>query len=404
MKPPSHRMQQSKPSFFSRLAVKIENLRQAGHDVIRLDEGSPDLPPSPEIIAALIKSASSDNTHSYQPHRGPNDLRAAWAAMYQRVHNVSLDPDSDVLPLLGTKEGIFHLSLAYLDAGDVALIPDPGYITYSRGAEFSDGMSYFIPLLQENAYLPDLDSIPLDVLEKAKLLWLNYPSNPTAAVAPLAFLEHAVAFARKHNLLLCHDAAYAQITFDGYHAASILEVPGAKEVAVEFNSLSKTYNMAGWRLGALVGNPQVVRTLFTLKTNADSSHFLPILQAATAAMTGDQEWIKARNKVYQQRRDLVISALHSLGLMAAAPQASLYIWCPVPVGWTCEDFTNHLLDQADVSLTPGTVFGSHGQGFVRISLTAPNERLILAMQRISLLSFEKITPQSTKTPMGQRIT
>ena len=389
MKPPSLRMEQSAPSFFSGLAVKIENLRQAGHDVIRLDEGSPDLPPAPAIIATLIKSASSGKTHSYQTHRGPKDLRAAWAGMYQRVHNVTLDPDKEVLPLLGTKEGIFHLSLAYLDPGDVALIPDPGYITYSRGAVFAGSTPYFMPLLPENDYLPDFDAIPSDVLGRTKLLWLNYPSNPTAAVASLQFFEKAVAFARKNDLLLCHDAAYAQVTYNGYHAASILEVPGAKEVAVEFNSLSKTYNMAGWRLGALVGNPQVVRTLFTLKTNADSSHFLPILQAATEAMTGDQDWIKERNQVYQQRRDLVIQALHGLGLLAAVPQASLYVWCPVPTGWTCEDFTDLVLDQAHVSLTPGTVFGNRGQGYVRISLTAPGERLNLAMQQIASLSFAK---------------
>jgi LL-diaminopimelate aminotransferase len=387
MKPPSHRMEQSTPSFFSGLAVKIEALRQAGHDVIRLDEGSPDLPPAPAIITALINSASSPNTHSYQTHRGPKDLRAAWAEMYQRVHNVTLDPDSEVLPLLGTKEGIFHLSLAYLDPGDVALIPDPGYITYSRGAVFAGGVPYFMPLLQENAYLPDFEAIPAGVLGKAKLLWLNYPSNPTAAVAPKEFFERAVAFARKNELLLVHDAAYSQVTYEEYHPASVLGVPGAKDIAVEFNSLSKTYNMAGWRLGALVGNPQVVRTLFTLKTNADSSHFLPILQAAIEAMTGNQDWIKDRNLVYQQRRDLVINALHELGLLAAVPQASLYVWCPVPAGMTCEAFTDMVLDQAHVSLTPGTVFGDHGQGYVRISLTAPTERLELAMQRIAALSF-----------------
>ena len=389
MKPPSNRMEQSAPSFFSELAIKIEAMRQAGYDVIRLDEGSPDLPPAPPIIAALINSASSSNTHSYQTHRGPKDLRIAWTEMYHRVHNVSLDPDSEVLPLLGSKEGIFHLSLAYLDPGDVALIPDPGYITYNRGATFAGGRPYFMPLLPEKAYLPDLDAIPADVLHKAKLVWLNYPSNPTASVAPLEFFEKAVAFARKNDLLLCHDAAYSQVTYDGYHAASILEVPEAKEVAVEFNSLSKTYNMAGWRLGALVGNPQVVRTLFTLKTNADSSHFMPILQAATEAMTGDQGWIKERNQVYQQRRDLVIHTLHGLGLMAAIPRASLYVWCPVPGELTCEDFTNLVLDQAHISLTPGTVFGDHGEGYVRISLTAPTERLTLAMQRISSLSFVK---------------
>jgi LL-diaminopimelate aminotransferase len=239
-----------------------------------------------------------------------------------------------------------------------------------------------MPLLPEHDYLPDLQSIPLAVLQRAKLMWLNYPSNPTAATAPLAFFHQAVDFARQHDLLLCHDAAYMQVTFDGWQAPSLLQVPGAAQVAVEFNTLSKSHNMAGWRTGALLGNPDALRTLFTLKTNADSSHFLPIFEASIAALTGDQGWLAGRNLVYQERRDVILSALQALGLKARVPQASLYVWCPIPAGWKSEAFVTAALEHAHVSFTPGTVFGAGGEGFIRISITAPIERIRLGMQRL----------------------
>ena len=382
---PAQRMQLLTTTFFATLGPKIEALQAAGKDVIRLDEGAPDLPPAPPIIAALAKSAAAPSTHSYQPHRGPKTLRSAWAEMYRRVYRVSLDIDSEVVPLLGSKEGIFHFSAAFLNPGDVSLIPDPGYMTYTRGALFCGAEPYFMPLRLENQFLPDLQAIPASVIRRAKLMWLNYPNNPTAAVASRVFFADAVAFARQHGLLLCHDAPYTQITFGNYHAASLLEIDGAKEVAVEFNSLSKSHNMAGWRVGALVGNAQALKTFFTLKTNVDSSHFLPILAAATEAMTGDQAWLAKRNDVYRLRRDIVVQAVNALGLPAALPQASIYVWCPVPGGWTCLDFVNLLLDEASVSLTPGTIFGDNGEGYVRISLTAPTERLAEAMQRMANL-------------------
>jgi LL-diaminopimelate aminotransferase len=378
-------MQLLTTTFFAALEPKIEALQAAGKDVIRLDEGSPDLPPAPPIIAALAHSASSASNHSYQPHRGPETLRSAWADMYRRVYGVNLDVFSEIVPLLGSKEGIFHLSAAFLNPGDVSLIPDPGYMTYTRGALFSGAEPYFMPLRLENQFLPDLQAIPASVLRRAKLLWLNYPNNPTAAVAPREFFAGAVAFARQHDLLLCHDAPYTQITFDNYHAASLLEIEGAKDVAVEFNSLSKSHNMAGWRVGALVGNPQALKTFFRLKTNVDSSHFLPILAAATEAMTGDQTWLAERNKVYRMRRDIIVQAVNTFGLPAIRPQASIYVWCPVPDGWTCLDFVNLVLDEAAVSLTPGTVFGDNGEGYVRISLTSPTERLAEAMRRMAKL-------------------
>lgn len=381
----AQRMQALAPHFFATLSSRVEALQAAGRDVIRLDEGSPDLPPAPPIIAALASAAAAPDAHSYQPHRGPRSLRQAWAEMYRRVYGVALDPESEIIPVIGTKEGIFHLITAFVNPGDGVLIPDPGYITYTRATLFAGGEPITMPLRPENDFLPDLSAIPPDRLRRARLLWLNYPNNPTAAVAPRAFLESAVDFARRNNLLLCHDAAYSQVTFDGYHAFSILEIPGAAEVAVEFNSLSKSHNMAGWRVGALAGNPQALKIFFSLKTNVDSSHFLPILAAATEAMTGDQTWLVQRNETYRQRRDLVIQGLHRLGLMAAVPQASLYVWCPVPAGLTAVDFTTRLLEQAAVSLTPGTVFGAGGEGYVRISLTAPAERLAEAMNRMAAI-------------------
>jgi len=302
--------------------------------------------------------------------------------MYDRLYSVPVDPDRQVLPLLGSKEGIFHLAQAYIQPGDVVLAPDPGYITYIRGAQFAGGDVHCVPLLEENDYLPDLEAIPAEALERAKLMWLNYPSNPTAALAPLAFFEQVVAFARQHSLLVCHDAAYAQVTFTGQPAPSILQVPGASEVAVEFTTLSKSHNMAGWRTAALVGNPDAVRTLFALKTNTDSSHFLPVMDATIAALQGDQSWIQGRNREYRLRRDVILEALEDLGLTARTPLGSMYIWAQTPPGYDSARFAAALLDEAHLSLTPGIVFGEHGEGYVRIAFTSPVDRTIEGMQRL----------------------
>ena len=383
MKTNSERMQSFHDHFFAELNSRIRELQARDKDVIRLDIGSPDLPPASEIIEALNRSAAHPDHHGYQPYRGPQELREAWAGMYQRLYQVKLDPDSEILPLMGSKEGIFNLVMASIDPGEVVLIPDPGYFTYDRATRFAGGEPVYLPLLPDNNFLPELQNIPEQHLKRAKMLWLNYPNNPTAATVNLDFFTQAVAFARQHDLLVCHDAAYTQVTYDGYQAPSILQVAGAKDVAVEFNTLSKSHNMAGWRTGVVVGNSSALQSLYTLKTNVDSGQFLPIMEAATAALTGDQGWLSDRNGIYQQRRDLVIEALHASGLNARLPQGSLYIWCPVPAGWSSESFTSALLDQAHISLTPGSIFGEHGEGFVRISFTAPLERLEEAMQRMS---------------------
>lgn len=376
------RMSHLAPHFFAALSARLQAMQAQGRDIIRLDEGAPDLPPAPHIVEALVRSAAQPDAHSYQPHRGPRSLRQAWADTYRRLYGVELDPENEIIPLLGSKEGIFHLSLAFIEPGDIALVPDPGYITYTRGALMAGGEVYSMPLLPERGYLPDLLALPPEILRRARLMWLNYPNNPTAAVASLEFFTQAVELAREHGFLLCHDAAYMQVTFTSERPPSLLQVPGAKEVAVEFNTLSKSHNMAGWRAAALLGNSDAVRALFTLKTNADSSHFLPIFEASTAALTGDQSWLVERNKIYRQRRDAVVAGLRRLGLAVSLPRASIYVWSPVPAGWNSISFATAALEQAGVSLTPGTVFGPGGEGFVRISITAPLDRIQLAMDRL----------------------
>jgi LL-diaminopimelate aminotransferase len=381
--PPNYPTTRLSDNFFATINGHIAELCATGADVIRLDIGSPDLPPAPHIIAELSQSAEKSNTHGYQSHRGTAALREAWAVLYQRLHGVAVNPDG-LVPLMGSKEGVFHLSLALLKPGDVVLVPDPGYQTYAAGASFAGAEPVSISLLPENNYLPDLFAIPPEVARRTKILWLNYPNNPTTAVAPLEFFSQAVDFCRHYHILLCHDAAYTQVTFDGYRASSVLEVPGAAEVAIEFNTLSKSHNMAGWRVGVAVGQPKALAALLKLKTHADSGHFLPVLEAATAALTGDQSWLVERNLVYQERRDLVVTALREMGLNPGIPQASLYIWLPLPEDWTSSsEFVLTLLERAYVSLAPGTIFGPRGEGFVRISLVQPGERLAEAMERMA---------------------
>lgn len=378
----SARMAKIKPLFFDGLETKIAQIKAEGRDVIRLDVGSPDLPPAEFIIDALNESARLPESHGYQSHKGPLALREAWGEMYERVYQVDLNPETEILPLLGSKEGIFHLVQAYVQPGDVVLVPDPCYITYDRGTIFAGGDLVTLPLTAESNYLPVFETLSPEILRRAKVLWLNYPNNPTTAVASRAFFEEAVAFAHRNNLLLCHDAAYTQVTFDVENAPSILEIRGAKEIAVEFNSLSKSHNMAGWRSGALVGNPEVVRELYRLKANVDSGHFLPVIVASIEALTGDQGWIRARNEIYRQRRDVVLNYLHEMGLAADRPRATIYVWSPIPEGWNCADFVRSALEETGVSMTPGTVFGLNGEGYVRISLTVSSDRLRKAMERL----------------------
>ncbi|HEX9595311.1 MAG TPA: aminotransferase class I/II-fold pyridoxal phosphate-dependent enzyme, partial [Anaerolineales bacterium] len=296
---------------------------------------------------------------------------------------VQLDAKTEVVDLIGSKEGLFILSQVILNPGDVSLVPDPAYSVYAKSAEIAGAIPYSMPLLEKNAFLPDFDAIPAAELKKAKILWLNYPNNPTGAIADLAFFERAVTFARKHNLLLAHDAPYCDVGFNGYQAPSLLQVPGAKEVTIEFNSLSKTYNMAGWRLGMAVGQPDAVKYIDTYKSQQDSAIFGPFMAAAETAMLGDQSWLAERNRVYQARRDAVVDALHRAGLRVAPPQAAFYLWIRVPEGEPSMDFCARILEDVAVSTTPGVVFGKHGEGYFRISLVTDIERLREGAKRIA---------------------
>jgi LL-diaminopimelate aminotransferase len=381
------RMEQFHVHFFAKLVQKIITMEKEGIDVIKLDEGSPDLPPSKSIVDSLIKNVNDPTKHSYQPHRGNYDLRNAWAIMFQKLYNIYIDPESEVIPLIGSKEGIVHFPSTYIDPDDFVLIPDPGYISYTRGTQLAGGVPYYYLLDKGSQYLPDFRKIPKSILQKVKIIWLNYPNNPTTAMAPIEYFQEVVEFGLKNHILICHDAAYSQITYDGHPAPSIFQIKDAKHIAVEFHTLSKSHNMAGWRVGALVGSSELIQPFFTLKTNLDSGHFLPIMNAAIEAMTGDQSWLTQRNEIYRQRRDIVINTLHQLNIDVEIPQGSIYVWSSIPQKYNSNDFCSMILDHAHVSFTPGVVFGSNGEGFIRISLTAANERIYEAMERITAIKI-----------------
>ena len=370
---------------FAEAGKTLADLKARGVDVINLGIGSPDLAPPQWIIDTLYKAALDPTKHGYAGYYGLPVLRKATATYYARRFGVELDPDREVVILIGSKEGIFNVALAFIDPGDVALIPDPGYPTYALGVQMAGGEPLPLPLLPERGFLPDLSAIPRDALRRAKLLWLNYPNNPTGATAEMDFLAEAVAFAREHDLVLCYDNPYCDVTFDGYVAPSILQVPGARDVVLEFNSLSKTYNMAGWRVGMAVGNAKAVDALARVKTNIDSGIFAPIQEAAAAALLADQAWLQERNAIYQARRDVVMDFLPAVGMKAERPRATLYVWARVPEGETSAAFSKRILEASGVWLTPGTAFGAHGEGYVRISLTIPEERLREAGERLRRL-------------------
>ncbi len=381
--PPADRISSFEPYFFASLGRKIAQMKAAGTDVIRIDMGSPDLPPSDFIIETLVKDSRRSDTHGYSPTGGTPAFKNAVAEYYMNRFEVTLDPAHEILGLIGSKEGLFNLSQVMLNPGDVALVPDPGYPVYSASGIIAGGEIVHFPLLDSNGFLPELDKIPAEVSERAKILWLNYPNNPTGAVASMSFFENVISFAKKFNILVAHDAPYVDICFDGYNAPSILQVPGAKDVAIEFNSLSKTYNMAGWRLGMAVGNPQIVDYLFNYKSQMDTSTFGPIFSAGVAALTGDQDWIEERNNVYKKRRDLVVEGLRSAGFKLESPLAAIYVWAKLPEGEKNSiEFCSRLLENTGVSTTPGVVYGKHGEGFLRVSLGTATERIEQAMERI----------------------
>lgn len=382
--PPAQRISSFEPYFFASLGKKINLLKKQGMDVIRIDMGSPDLPPADFIIEELVMNSRRPDTHGYSPTGGTQAFKQAVADYYMDRFEVSLDPASETIGLIGSKEGLFNLSQVILNPGDVALVPDPGYPVYSASGIIAGGQVVYFPLLEEHGFIPDLEAIPSDVLQKTKILWLNYPNNPTGAVASMAFFEKVIAFAKKHHILVAHDAPYVDICFDGYVAPSILQVPGARDVAIEFNSLSKTYNMAGWRLGMAVGNADVIDYLFTYKSQMDTSTFSPIFSAGVKALTGDQAWLTERNQTYKERRDLVVAGLRNAGFKLEPPKAAIYVWAQLPEGETDSiAFCARLLEEIGISTTPGIVYGKHGEGYLRVSLGTATERIREAMNRLS---------------------
>lgn len=377
------RMEALHPNYFTRLGERIAELEREGKHVIRLDIGSPDLPPPGKVISRLGRSSADPNKHGYQSHRGTPELRQAWAAYYRRHYGVGLDPGRQILPLIGSKEGIFHLSLVLIGEGDVVLVPDPGYQTYAAGARFCGGIAHPVNCFSGDDFLGHLTGLPGDVLDRAKVIWANFPHNPTGATVELGHLRTLVDLAREHDILLCHDAPYTRVTYEGYRAPSLLEVEGAVEVGVEFNSLSKSHNMAGWRMGVVAGNAEVIHSLYRLKTHADSGQFLPVLEAGAGALEDHRDWIEERNTRYRRRRDMVIEALRTLGIDARVPRGGIYVWFPVPGNIPSEKVARFLVDNVQLALTPGTVFGSQGEGFLRLSLTSPVDEIREGMERLS---------------------
>jgi LL-diaminopimelate aminotransferase len=380
---PANRIANFEPYFFASLNQRLVELKENGVDIIRLDMGSPDLPPAGFIIDTLVSEVHRSDAHGYTPNGGTLAYRKAIATYYENRFEVELDPDREIIGLIGSKEGLFNLSQVLINPGDLVFVPDPAYPVYKASGIIAGADIYPLPLLPENGFLPDLDAIPEDAAKKGKLLWLNYPNNPTGAVATLHFFEKVILMALRYGWVIAHDAPYSDVCFDGYVAPSILQIPGAKQIAVEFNSLSKAYNMAGWRLGMAVGNPQVISYLKTYKSQMDSSHFGPILTAGVKALTSDQSWIQERNHIYQERRDIVVRSLREARFKVSVPPAAIYVWAQLPEGERdSTDFCLHLLNDTGVSTTPGVVYGNYGEGFIRISLGTDTNKITEAMQRL----------------------
>lgn len=376
------RIENLPPYLFVGISRKIAEKRAQGGDVISFAIGDPDIPTPRSIIERLCQAAQDPANHRYPESDGLPQLRQAISSWYERRFGLSFDPDKEVLPLIGAKEGIGHIALCFIDPGDLALVTDPGYPVYSIGTMFAGGDCHFLPLIEEKDFLPDLDQVPGEVAQRAKLLWINYPNNPTAAVADLDFFERVVAFAKRYDLVVCHDAPYTEVAFDGYRPPSFLQAPGARDVGVEFHSLSKSYNMTGWRIGMVVGNEGIVDALMRVKSNLDSGIPQAIQYAAIEALLGDQDCIAEHNAIYQRRRDLVVKTLAKIGLRTKPPRASLYVWARIPEGYTSLDFCTKLLDETSVVVTPGSGYGKNGEGYVRLSLTTPDDRLEEGLSRM----------------------
>jgi LL-diaminopimelate aminotransferase len=384
---PSKRLDQIAPYMFAQLERKVAAKKAAGVDVISLGIGDPDTPTYAPIVAAAQRAVADPSTHSYPTNRGLPAFREAVAAFYKRRFGVILDPETEVMPAIGAKECIFNLNLAFLDPGDVALASDPGYPVYTGGPLLAGGEPYLMGLEPERGFAPDFDAIGTETLERARLMFINYPNNPTGAIVPDGVFEDAIALAKRADFLVVHDNAYSETTFDGYVAPSFLSTPGAKEVGVEVFSLSKGYNMTGWRCAAIVGNADAIAEYWRLKSNIDSGLFEAVQLAGAAALAPEVDAeVKAMNAVYARRRDLVCEALAAAGVRVTPPKGTIYIWAPIPAGFaTATAYCEHVLEAAGVIISPGGAYGPNGEGFFRISLTTPDDRLLEAVKRLSEL-------------------
>ncbi|HLQ16057.1 MAG TPA: LL-diaminopimelate aminotransferase [Candidatus Eisenbacteria bacterium] len=385
--PGAARLGKIPPYLFAEIDRKVQEKKRAGVDVISLGIGDPDMPTPKRIVNVLQEAAADPANHRYPSYFGLAELREAIAGWYSDRSGVSLDPSTEILPTLGSKDGIAHVPLALVDPGDVVLAPDPGYTVYTTGALMAGAEPYIMPLTAANHWLPDLDAIPADTADRATLMWLNYPNNPTAAVADREFLERAVAFCKRHDIVLCHDAPYSEIAFDGYRPLTLFEIPGAKDIGLEFHSLSKTFNMTGWRIGWVCGRADLVGFIGQLKTNIDSGIFQAVQWAAIEALNGGEQETREANDVYAKRHKIVANTLNELGWNIKPPRATFYVWAPVPDGYDSIGFASHVLDEVGVNITPGVGFGAHGEGYFRLSVTAPDARLEEAMARMRKLKL-----------------
>lgn len=384
---PAGRIKNLPPYLFAAIDEMKQQAIARGVDIINLGIGDPDLPTPAPIVERLKQAAADPKNHQYPSYEGLLSFRQAVADWYKRRFRVSLDPATEVLTLIGSKEGIGHVPLAFVDPGDIVLVPSPGYPVYPVATSFAGGVPYIMPLRKQNQFLPDLDVIPKDIARKAKLMFLNSPNNPTSAVADTEFFKRVVAFAQEHQIIVCHDAAYSEIYYDGRRPASFLEVEGAKEVGIEFHSLSKTFNMTGWRIGFAVGNRHVLSGLGKVKSNLDSGVFQAVQEAGITALQSDDRLTDGLRKIYQERRDVLVPGLQKLGLAVELPRAAFYVWVAIPQGYTSTSFTAHLLEKAGIVTTPGNGFGEAGEGYIRMTLTTKKERLAEAVERMTKVGF-----------------
>jgi len=382
------RLDKLPPYLFLEISRKIAEKRAQGADIVSFGIGDPDIPTPSKVIDALISTSHDPANHRYPESDGLPLLRSAISNWYKSRFGVSFDSNKEVLPLIGAKEGIGHMALCLIDPGDIALVPDPGYPVYSVGTMFAGGESHMMPLQEKNAWLPDLDLIPEEVARKATVMWLNYPNNPTGALADLDFFKKVVDFAKTYEIAVCHDAAYSEVTFDDYVAPSFMETPGAIDVGIEFHSLSKTYNMTGWRIGSAVGDPELIDGLLRVKSNLDSGISQAVQYMGIEALENiNSDWITSNNEIYKRRRDRMVSVLNSIGLIVPTPKAGLYVWAKCPDGWTSASLAAELLDKHSVVVTPGRGYGEYGEGFIRLSLTTPDDRVEEGLNRLASAEF-----------------